>query len=126
MPEKDVPKYDDTTPRYPGDFRVKEIADVLFDRLYELMQIKSKRIPHWIYFEGRLTDSAGNMIYDFNWTNTSVGQYQINQDPFNPDKLVHPLSDNEFRYGKYEPYWKNYKSLKKQGNFCNYRIIYTC
>ena len=58
-------------------FRVKEIADVLFDRLYELMQIKSKRIPHWIYFEGRLTDSAGNMIYDFNWTNTSVGQYQI-------------------------------------------------
>ena len=26
MPEKDVPKYDDTTPRYPGDFRVKEIV----------------------------------------------------------------------------------------------------
>ena len=75
-------------------FRVKEIADVLFDRLYEIMQVKSKQIPHWIYFEGRLTDSAGNMVYDFNWTNTSA------------DK-----SDNEFRYGKYEPYWKDYKPL---------------
>ena len=58
------------------------------------MQVKSKQIPHWIYFEGRLTDSAGNMVYDFNWTNTSA------------DK-----SDNEFRYGKYEPYWKDYKPL---------------
>ena len=25
MPEKDIPKYDDTTPRYPGDFRSSEI-----------------------------------------------------------------------------------------------------
>ena len=26
MPEKDMPKYDDITPRYPGDYRVKEIV----------------------------------------------------------------------------------------------------
>jgi len=25
MPEKDMPKYDDNTPRYPGDFRLSEI-----------------------------------------------------------------------------------------------------
>ena len=34
------------------------------------------------------------MIYDFNWTNTSA------------DK-----TDNQFRYDKYESYWKNYKPL---------------
>ena len=25
MPENDLPKYDDMTPRYPGDFRTSEI-----------------------------------------------------------------------------------------------------